>query len=305
MRLDTALCPAFNPDASETVAYNNPLFPAYARYGILSTYPDYSAVSHWHEDLEFIVVDKGRMTYNVNGKLIELSASDGIMVNSRQLHYGFSAEHHECEFLCILLSPSLLPKNEWFYENCIERITAHSALPYLYLKHDGWQGEILSDLRDIYRSCSGDMSQPSSCFPVLSSFLSIMGILYEHLPAEEAPSSKDSLDLAILKRMMAYVEDHYTEQIRLEDLTAVGSCCKSKCSWLFKRYLRDTPVTYITKYRLRKSLGSLLGTEKSITDIAGEYGFGGPSYYCETFKKYYQVSPYSYRKFILFIPYLL
>ena len=90
-----------------------------------------------YEDLEFIVVDKGRMTYNVNGKLIELSASDGIMVNSRQLHYGFSAEHHECEFLCILLSPSLLPKNEWFYENCIERITAHSALPYLYLKHDG------------------------------------------------------------------------------------------------------------------------------------------------------------------------
>lgn len=51
-------CSAFNPDSSETVAYNNPLFPAYIRYGILSRYPDYSAVSHWHADLEFILVKK-------------------------------------------------------------------------------------------------------------------------------------------------------------------------------------------------------------------------------------------------------
>lgn len=34
------------------------------------------------------------MTYNVNGRLIELDEGSGIMVNSCQLHYGFSMEHN-------------------------------------------------------------------------------------------------------------------------------------------------------------------------------------------------------------------
>ncbi len=48
-------CSVFNSDSSETVAYNNPLFPAYVVYGFLSSYPDYSSISHWHKDLEFIL----------------------------------------------------------------------------------------------------------------------------------------------------------------------------------------------------------------------------------------------------------
>lgn len=74
----------FNVDLSETVAYNNPLFPLYVRAGKLSWYPDYSAISHWHSDLEFIHVKKGKMTYNVNGKLINLEENRGIMLNTPQ-----------------------------------------------------------------------------------------------------------------------------------------------------------------------------------------------------------------------------
>lgn len=33
----TRPCSVFNPDFSETVAYNNPLFPAYVVYGFLPT----------------------------------------------------------------------------------------------------------------------------------------------------------------------------------------------------------------------------------------------------------------------------
>ena len=67
MNKTTKYCATFNRDSSETVAYNNPLFPVYAEYSFLSAYPDYSCISHWHRDLEWIVVKKGTMTYNVNG----------------------------------------------------------------------------------------------------------------------------------------------------------------------------------------------------------------------------------------------
>lgn len=306
MKTIAEYCSLFNLDSSETVAYNNPLFPAYVRYGILSTYPDYSAVSHWHEDLEFILIKTGKMTYNVNGQLIEVCENDGIMVNSRQLHYGFSAEHNECEFICILLSPKLLQANEWFYQNYIERVTENSSYPYLYLAHDGWEAVILEKLDKMYQSFCKYAEEDVVCseggeayFEVMEDFIFIMKVLYGHLDLEARPVKKESSELASLRRMVTYIEEHFMERVTLERIAAAGACCKSKCALLFKKYLRDTPITYTTKLRLRKSLAALLDSDKSITEIAYEYGFGGASYYGETFQKYYGTSPLKYRKMMV------
>lgn len=289
-------CSAFNFDSSETVAYNNPLFPAYAKYGLLSAYPDYSAISHWHEDLEFIKILKGSMTYNINGKLVELTTDTGIMVNSRQLHYGFSAEHHECEFLCILLSPKLLQGNEWFYQNCVQHITENASCPYVLLPRSGWQASVLDRLTHLYASYADTPEQPLSCFAAAEDFLQILKLLYQNLRLEKPVEKQESSELALLRSMIAYIEDHYAERLLLEDIASAGACCKSRCSLLFKKYLRDTPITYLTKFRLSKSLASLLNSDKSITETAYEHGFAGTSYYCETFRKYYGTSPMVYKK---------
>ena len=68
---------------SENVAYNHPDFPAYIKKRQLSSYPDFRAVSHWHDDLEFILILDGTMIYNVNGKKIPLQTGEGLFVNSR------------------------------------------------------------------------------------------------------------------------------------------------------------------------------------------------------------------------------
>ena len=289
-------CSVFNSDSSETVAYNNPLFPAYVVYGFLSSYPDYSSISHWHKDLEFILIKKGAMTYNVNGRLIELEEDSGIIVNSRQLHYGFSMEHNECEFICILLSPELLHMNDWFYQNCIEPITENASCPYLYLRRNGWMASIMEKLDKIYDSFGKIPEKSSSYFELMDDYFAIMKMLYENLDFENQPRKPEPSALSSLKNMITYIEEHYMERITLADIALSGACCKSKCSLLFKKYLRDTPINYITKLRLRKSLSTLLGTNSNITSIAYEYGFNGASYYCETFKKYYGMPPLIYKK---------
>ncbi len=288
-------CSVFNSDSSETVAYNNPLFPAYVVYGVLSSYPDYTSISHWHKDLEFIVVKKGKMTYNVNGQLIELTESCGIMVNSRQLHYGFSAEHNECEFICILLSPELLQENSWFYQNCIEPVTENSAVPYLYLTQNDWTASVIQKLEEIYDFFGKIPAKHLSYFRLMENYYGIMKILYENLDIENQAQEPESSELSSLKNMISYIEEHYMEHVALADIALSGACCKSKCSLLFKKYLRDTPITYLTKLRLQKSLSMLLGSNSNIAAIAYEYGFNGASYYCETFKKYYGVSPVIYK----------
>lgn len=297
MAVQTTYCSTFNLDDSETVAYNNPLFPVYVGYGMLSCYPDYSAISHWHPDLEFILIKKGKMTYNVNGELIELSENNGIMVNSRQIHHGFSLEHNECEFICILLSPELLQGNKWFYHNYIEPLTKNASFPYLYLAHDGWQSEILDKIDMLYRSFYNSApADDLSYFEIIEGFCSIMKILYSSLPNIRQAMKKEASDITSLKTMITYIEEHFMEHITLGDISLAGVCCKSRCSLLFKKYLRDTPISYLTKFRLRKSLAALLEPDSCITDIAYEYGFGGASYYCETFRKYYGIPPSKYKK---------
>lgn len=292
----TAYCPTINLDSSETVAYNNPLFPAFVRYGILSSYPDYSAVSHWHKDLEFIVVKKGCMTYNVNGELIDLPEGSGIMVNSRQIHYGFSPEHAKCEFICILLLPELLSGNEWFYQNYIESVTENSFYPYVYLGEEEWKISILEKLDRLYTSFTEQPEQELPYFTLMDIFLSIMKLLYDNLNVKGHAPAKESNELTSLKNMITYIEEHIAQRITLKNIAASGACCKSRCSLIFKKYLRETPMTYIAKLRLQKSLAALLDSDKSITDIAYEHGFCGASYYCETFQKYYGISPLRYRK---------
>ena len=82
--------------------------PAYTIHKLLSHYPNYSAISHWHDDIEFLMIRSGQIQYNVNGKILTLEQGQGIFVNSRQMHYGFSESHRECEFFCILIHPMLL-----------------------------------------------------------------------------------------------------------------------------------------------------------------------------------------------------
>ncbi len=293
----TQYCSALSQNDSETVAYNNPLFPVYVRYGILSHYPGYSAISHWHMDLEFILVKKGRMIYNVNGTLVELKENNGIMINSRQIHHGFSPECQECEFICVIVSPELLKGNEWFYQNCIECVTENTSYPYVVLRNDGWQASVLELLNQMY-ACWQDeaMEESGGYFDVMAAYVSIMKILYRNLPASPRTPEKESLEISLLKTMITYVEEHYMEHMALNDIAAAGACCKSRCALLFKKYLKDTPISYVTKFRLRRSLTALLDVDRQITDIAYEYGFGGASYYCETFRKYYGVSPLRYRK---------
>lgn len=296
MNGNTKYCSVFNSDASETVAYNNPLFPAYVVSELLSSYPDYSSISHWHKDLEFIFIKKGAMTYHVNGKLIELTEGNGILVNSRQLHYGFSPKHNECEFICILLSPELLEGNNWFYQNCVERLTENSAYPYLYLSQESWMASILKKLEELHDSFHAASENFLPYFDLMENFIIIMKILYENLDIESQIQTTESSELSSLRSMISYIEEHYMEHITLADIALSGACCKSKCSLLFKKYLRDTPIIYTTKLRLRKSLATLLHSEDNIASIAYEYGFSGASYYCETFKKYYGVSPLMYKK---------
>lgn len=182
-----------NSDASENVAYNHPDFPAYIKKRQLSSYSDFRAVSHWHDDLEFILILDGTMVYNVNGEKIPLQTGEGLFVNSRCLHYGYSGAHTECYFLCLLLSPALLSANTYFNQYFFNPLLQNVHFPYVKLSPTvQWQNLILHDLEILYDS----NSEKIQAFIVLEKFAHICRLLYEnmnHFPDHD----KNTADLIV------------------------------------------------------------------------------------------------------------
>ena len=99
-----------------------------------------------------------------------------------------------------------------------------------------------------------------------------------------------------LQMMMQYIHENYKEKISLEDISNHGMVSKSTVLNLFRRYLNDTPIHYLLRYRLQEAAKLLATTEKKITVISGETGFENMDYFCKTFKKYYGRTPTEYRR---------
>ena len=283
------VCPStvLNSDASENVAYNNPDFPAYIKKGQLSNYPDFRAVSHWHDDLEFILILKGQMSYDVNGQKIILQTGEGIFVNSRCFHYGYSDTHTECLFICILLSPQLLSVNEYFIQNCLNPLIHNIHFPCQKLNPSiQWQHSILLDLEMLYDNNINEMHP----FIILEKTVHIFRLLSENM--NFFPDyDKSTEDILALTAMIGYVQKNYSKKILLKDISSAGNCCKTKCTLLFQKYLNTSPMIYLNHYRLEKSIFLLRNTTMSVTEIAYACGFSNTSYFCELFHKYYNTTP--------------
>ena len=140
-------------DNSEAVRYDNGKLPVYIRHGFLSYYPNYAAVSHWHSDFEFIYILSGKMDFRVEDKVYTLHPGEGLCINSRRVHYGFSKQHEECEFLCILLHPMLLCGNGWTEEKLVVPLMNNSNYPCQRLFPDtDWQKRIMDELQNWFSS---------------------------------------------------------------------------------------------------------------------------------------------------------
>lgn len=277
-------------NGSEQIQYDSLESSLYVRRGKLSDYPNYAAVSHWHEELEFIAVLSGGMEYSVDGAVIPLSEGEGIFVNSRRLHYGFSSSRGECDFICVLLHPMLLCSTGELEKRFV-RPVLQGDIPYLRLSRDiGWQAEILRDLRTLYE-VRGSKSGP---LKVHELFFRIWRALYENAEFGQVSMPQQG-SLSALKEMISLIQRRYGESLTLGDIAAAGKVCKSSCCRIFRQYVNRSPVNYLTDYRLDRGVELLKETDKTVTEIVLEVGFSGASYFAEVFKSHMGCTPVQFR----------
>lgn len=101
-----------------------------------------------------------------------------------------------------------------------------------------------------------------------------------------------------LQTAITYIQQHYQENITLEDLGGQIYLSSSYLSRLFTKQLGMSFTEYLTQVRLAHAVDLMHGQD-TLTEIAGKTGFPGSNAMISAFKKEWNITPGEYRKTLL------
>ena len=134
----------------------------------------------------------------------------------------------------------------------------------------------------------------SSVYPITDRFGDIIGTMRLY----RVVTSHDTLPEwhGRLKNVVAYIQDHYAEEISLQQLAEMTGSSVSQFKRIFTKTLEMSPGRYIVNTRLNAARKLLETTDMLLSDIAQEVGFYDQSHMSRAFKTIRHVTPGQYRR---------
>lgn len=102
-----------------------------------------------------------------------------------------------------------------------------------------------------------------------------------------------------VKDTIQYMNQHLSEKIDMDILSARVYLSHSTLIWKFKNELGTTPSQYLIHLRLRYAKHLLLTTNYSITQISEMCGYSNPFYFTNAFRNYARKNPTDFRAYHL------
>jgi len=96
--------------------------------------------------------------------------------------------------------------------------------------------------------------------------------------------------------VFAYLVENFRHQVSLDTAAGIANMTTNAFCKYFKKITRKTFMETIIEYRLNYAIQQLVQTDKPISEIAFESGFGDVSHFYKMFKVKMHLSPLNYRK---------
>lgn len=262
-----------------------------------STHPfSASELTHWHDAIEVVSVTHGQLCCQANHRIFTLGKGDLCFINCQQLHRlagSVTCEEEGRGLTLVMYADKLVSDpvlfNAYVYPVLQDPSFRHVVLPGYHMS----TVHIREAIDEIDRLIC---DQPRAFeLEVVSLCLRILRELYCALEERGAGVDPISADVELVKHMISFIRQHYSENIQLKDIAHGGSVSKSTCARLFKRYTGHSPVSYLIDYRLECAATLLRTTSDSVASIAQACGFAQQSYFSRVFQRAYGITPRAYR----------
>ena len=127
-------------------------------------------------------------------------------------------------------------------------------------------------------------------------FSCIMDIVNNYIDLLEKSFGKEpATSHREIETVKNYIHNHYGEEIGAQQLADMVYLAPSYLSSLFKKETGQNLSKYIKQYRMEKAKELLTGTNMKIVNISEQVGYPNVSYFVQSFREYFGISPQKFR----------
>jgi two-component system response regulator YesN len=98
-----------------------------------------------------------------------------------------------------------------------------------------------------------------------------------------------------IESVKKYIYENYSKEISVDYLAEMVYMAPSYLSHVFKKETGQNLSKFIKAYRMEKAREMLEETHNKIVNISLEVGYPNVSYFCQSFREYFGVSPQKFR----------
>ncbi len=223
--------------------------------------------------MEYIIAGSG--TIETPEGIFHPSAGDTYLLHQGEYHNYYSDK-----------------KNPWtkIWMNCYgdlvsNLLSSYDLLHTHYLPKTPTES-FFRDILTIAQTVPGSQAADSICL-IFHKFLQFIYMKNRQMSLTPLPST--------VSFMKHYLDEHFREQIRIDDLAHQVYLSHSQVIRLFRCYLGTTPIEYVENRRIEYAKIMLKNTRLPIREIAEQSGFSDEHYFSGYFKKKTGISPRTYR----------
>ena len=267
----------FSPQTPRDPACESPRL----RYLTAAQYnQDWNSAMHTHTCTELFFITGGHGLFHMNEKVFPIAVNDVVVVSANVPHTELSQTANPLSYIVLGVDGmEVMPEfGDCTMIHLTGQQTKLSVCLDLLLEEareqaDGWEDicqnllEIL--LRRLVRN--KDLS----------------------LSAATATSTKSNRECELVRR---YIDNHFKENLRLDDLAALAHINKYYLSHTFQKEFGISPISYLISRRIQESRYLLSDTDHTLSQIAHILGFSSLSYFSQSFRRMEGISPMEYRR---------
>ena len=264
-------------------------------------YPDDSSIRIWYSDIpwryethdhsavEVVLVLEGTVTYTVEDSVYQVHKGEVLIVPPDTPH-SLNMGDGSSRYLFLFEPDAIMTMRD------IKSMAVYFHKPF-HLR-DGSEAhvrirELLLRAREAYDK--KELMWNTVCY---SSLLRIYALLGQRYLSGIKPRSGDGLrnmDSEVITAVMTYINNHYREELSLEDVASFAGFSRYYFSRSFKRQTGYSFKDYLCQKRLQVAMDLLIRTNRSMREVAIESGFGSVATFNRVFREKKGCTPTQYR----------
>lgn len=245
---------------------------------------------HEHSAVEIIMPDRGTPVCRTEDAEFRIQPGEVLILPSGCMHDLTDPE--DIRRRLILFEPNPL--------TILRDMPALSAMmcgPIHIRRDDGLSGQIRELFMNVVQCYTDrELLWNTQCYSYIMQMYVLLGKRYLRSATPEEREKGAGIEPALLNSVMTYINEHYMEDISLEDAAVFAGFSKYYFSRIFKQFSGWSFSEYLTIKRLDAAASLLASSGYSISDVARLSGFSSISTFNRIFRECHHCTPTQYRK---------